>query len=176
MHRVGDSGIIDRAGNTEDFWLADLNQLDTAENRTAWMASTVEDWATESLSAAREAYLIPGTDKRLRSGQKLGEEYQAKHLPIVHRRLCQPRLRLSSVDTVHNSGGTVFAPDGEFKDRWPVAGRCSEPTSQLGAPGVPRNPAFGQNGRHQGGSPRPRRSPYPNRPSPCSGSGSMASG
>jgi len=34
MHRVWDSGIIDRAGDTEDFWLADLAELDTAENRT----------------------------------------------------------------------------------------------------------------------------------------------
>jgi len=57
----------------------------------------VEDWATESLSAAREAYLIPGTGKRLKSGQKLGEEYQAKHLPVVRRRLCQAGLRLAMV-------------------------------------------------------------------------------
>jgi hypothetical protein len=97
MHRVWDSGIIERAGNTEDFWLADLAELDTAENRTAWMAGTVEDWATESLIAAREAYQLPGTDKRLKSGQKLGDEYQAKHLPVVRRRLCQAGLRLAMV-------------------------------------------------------------------------------
>jgi hypothetical protein len=61
------------------------------------MCGTVEDWATESLLAAREAYLIPGTDKRLKSGQKLGEECQAKHLPVVRRRLCQAGLQLAIV-------------------------------------------------------------------------------
>ena len=61
MHRVWDSGIIERAGNTEDFWLADLAEFDTEENRAAWMKGTVEDWATESLLAAREAYQDPTT-------------------------------------------------------------------------------------------------------------------
>jgi S1/P1 Nuclease len=97
MHRVWDSGIIERAGDTEDFWLADLAELDTAENRAAWMAGKVEDWATESLLAARAAYQVHGSDKRIKSGQKLGEGYQAAHLPVVRRRLCQAGLRLAWV-------------------------------------------------------------------------------
>jgi nuclease S1 len=55
--------------------LADLSQLDIEQNRADWMAGTVEEWATESLLAARAAYQVPGTDKRLKSGQKLAEEY-----------------------------------------------------------------------------------------------------
>jgi hypothetical protein len=97
MHRVWDYGMIERAGDSEDFWLADLAELDTPDNRTAWVAGRPEDWATESLHVAREAYVIPGTDRRLKSGQKLGEEYQAKHLPTVRRRLCQAGLRLAGV-------------------------------------------------------------------------------
>jgi nuclease S1 len=97
MHRVWDSGIIERAGTTEEYWLDKLAELDIAENRAAWMTGTVEDWATESLLAAREAYVIPGTDKRLKSGQKLGDEYHAKYLPVVRRRLCQAALRLAMV-------------------------------------------------------------------------------
>jgi hypothetical protein len=42
MHRVWDSGIIQRAGGTEDFWLADLAELDTRENRAAWIWSKKE--------------------------------------------------------------------------------------------------------------------------------------
>jgi hypothetical protein len=61
------------------------------------MAGTPEQWATESLLAAREAYLVPGTTRRLKSGEKLGDEYQAKHLPVVRRRLCQAGLRLAMV-------------------------------------------------------------------------------
>ncbi len=40
MHRVWYSGILERAGKTEEFWLADLSQLDTAENRAMRMAGT----------------------------------------------------------------------------------------------------------------------------------------
>jgi hypothetical protein len=97
MHRVWDSGIIERAGDTEDFWLAELAELDTVENRAAWMSRTVEDWATESLFLARAAYVIPGTDQRIKSGQKLGEEYQAKQLPVVRLQLCRAALRLAMV-------------------------------------------------------------------------------
>ena len=39
------------------------------------MKGTVEDWATESLLAARQAYQVPETGKRLKSGQKLAIAY-----------------------------------------------------------------------------------------------------
>jgi len=97
MHRVWDSGIMERAGDSEDFWLADLAEFDTAENRTAWMKGAVEDWATESLLAAREAYQDPTTGQRIKSGVKLGDQYQDKNLPVVRRRLAQAALRLAWV-------------------------------------------------------------------------------
>jgi hypothetical protein len=56
-----------------------------------------EGWASESLFFARAAYLIPGTDQRIKSGQKLGAEYQAEHLPVVRVRLCQAGVRLAMV-------------------------------------------------------------------------------
>ncbi len=74
---------------SEEVWLAELAELDTEKNRTDWMRGTVEDWATESLLAARAAYVVPGTDARIKSGQKLSREYYDTHLPIVRRRLCQ---------------------------------------------------------------------------------------
>jgi hypothetical protein len=97
MHRVWDSGIMEKSGNTEDFWAAALAQLDTTPNRDTWMKGTVEDWATESLVAARAAYLIPATDQRLKSGQKLSGEYLARHGPVVKQRLCQAGTRLAWV-------------------------------------------------------------------------------
>jgi hypothetical protein len=97
MHRVWDSGIIERAGDSEDFWLADLAEFDTEQNRKAWMGGTVEEWATEALLAARVAYQDPRTGKRIKSGTKLGEEYQEKNLPVVRRRLAQAGLRLAWV-------------------------------------------------------------------------------
>jgi hypothetical protein len=74
MHRVWDSGIIERVENSEEFWLAELAQLDTMENQAGWMKGTVENRATESLLAAREAYQDPTTGKRIRPGTKLGDE------------------------------------------------------------------------------------------------------
>ncbi len=58
---------------------------------------TAEDWATESPLAAREAYQDPATGKRIKSGTKLGDDYQAKHLPVVRTRLCQAALGLAMV-------------------------------------------------------------------------------
>ncbi len=97
MHRLWDSDLIEWNTNSEDIWLAELAELNTAENRAAWMRGTVEDWATESLLAARAAYVVPGTDARIKPGQKLAREYYDAHLPVVQRRLCQAGLRLAMV-------------------------------------------------------------------------------
>ena len=35
MHRLWDSDMIEREGDGEDFWLADLAPLDTPENRVS---------------------------------------------------------------------------------------------------------------------------------------------
>jgi len=86
-------------GNTrgEHLCLTELDALDTEQNRVAWMSGTVESWATESLVFARWAYLVPGELERLKPGQKLGDEYQAAHLPVVRKRLAQAGLRLAWV-------------------------------------------------------------------------------
>ena len=97
MHCLWDSDMIERAGDDEDFWLADLAELDTPENRDAAMKGKVEDWATESLRAARAAYRVPETGKWLTPGEKLGDAYQETNLPVVRRRLYQASVRLALV-------------------------------------------------------------------------------
>jgi hypothetical protein len=97
LHRVWDSGIIDHAGRGEDGRLADLVAMDTDEARAQAQAGTVEDWATESLQAAREAYQDPKTGQRIKPGAQLGDEYQARGLPVAKRRLYHPGVRLASV-------------------------------------------------------------------------------
>jgi hypothetical protein len=59
IHTHWDSGTIQRAGKTEEFWLTELAALDTPDNRAATMKSTVEDRATDSLLAAQVAYSVP---------------------------------------------------------------------------------------------------------------------
>jgi hypothetical protein len=72
MHRPWDSDMIERVGDTEDFWLAGLAALVTPEARAIVMKGTVEDWATDSLLAARQDRHVPETGNRLKPGQKLG--------------------------------------------------------------------------------------------------------
>src|SRR5262249_41614001 len=76
MHRVWDSGIIERAGRGEDAWLAGLVAMDTPEARAKAMSGSVEEWATESLLAARGAYQDPATSMRIRPGAWLADAYQ----------------------------------------------------------------------------------------------------
>jgi hypothetical protein len=64
--------MIERDNKSEDVWLADLTALDTPGTRREAMKGTVEDWATESLLAARQTYQVPETEKRLKPGQRLG--------------------------------------------------------------------------------------------------------
>jgi S1/P1 Nuclease len=57
------------------------------------MKGTVEDWATESLWAAKEAYQVPETGKRLKSGQKLGDAYLKANMPVLRQRLYEGGVR-----------------------------------------------------------------------------------
>jgi hypothetical protein len=97
MHRLWDGDMIARAGEDEDRWLADLVAMDTPAARTKAMGGTVDDWATESLLAAKEAYKDPVTGRKIKPGTKLGELYQAANLPVARRRLYQGGVRLAMV-------------------------------------------------------------------------------
>jgi hypothetical protein len=61
------------------------------------MGGTVENWATESLLAARQAYQDPATGERIKSGVKLGEQCDGTNMPVVRQRLYQARVRLAWV-------------------------------------------------------------------------------
>jgi S1/P1 Nuclease len=89
--------MIERVSENEDFWLTDLAALDTPEARQEAIKGTVEDWATESLQAARAAYSVPETGQRLKPGQKLGDQYFVENLPVVRQRLYRAGVRLANV-------------------------------------------------------------------------------
>jgi nuclease S1 len=95
MHRLWDSDMIERTSKDEVYWLADLAALDSPEARQQAMRGTVEDWATESLLAARQAYQVRGTGLRLKSGEKLGDAYVEANMPVVRRRLFHASVRLA---------------------------------------------------------------------------------
>ena len=97
MHCLWDSGMIERVSKDGGLLVGRLAALDTPEPRQEAMKGTVEDWATESLLAARQAYQVPGTGKRIKSGQKLGDAYLEANLPVVRQRLYQAGVRLAMV-------------------------------------------------------------------------------
>ncbi len=69
--------------------------MGTAAAHAGAMAVAVESWATESLLAAREAYQDPATAQRSKPGTKLGDDYQARSLPVAKRRFYQAGVRLA---------------------------------------------------------------------------------
>ena len=97
MHGLWDGGIIARYASSEDAWLKELTVLPSPQTPDNASDGTVEDWATESLLAAREAYLDPVTGLRIKSGAKLGQEYYERSLPVARQRLYKAGERLASV-------------------------------------------------------------------------------
>ena len=97
LHRIWDYGVMEHYQDDEAAWFRDVDALATPENAADWAKGTVVDWANESFAAAKKAYLVPGTDRELKPGTKLGQEYQDAALPIIRRRLAQAGTRLASV-------------------------------------------------------------------------------
>jgi hypothetical protein len=71
--------------------------VDTDEARVEARAGSVEEWATESLIAARQADQDPATGRTIRPGAKLGAAYQEADRPGAKRRLYRAGVRLARV-------------------------------------------------------------------------------
>jgi hypothetical protein len=97
LHKVWDTDVIEWVGQSEDQWMQTLAELDTEDNRKKYMKDGVEDWATESLQAAKIAYQMPGCNRLIKSGDKLRDEYLNTNLPTVRLRLYQAGIRLALV-------------------------------------------------------------------------------
>jgi hypothetical protein len=97
MHRLWDSDMIERFSKDEDAWLKDLAILESPQASADAGKGEVEDWATESLLAARAAYVVPEIGGRIKPGQKLGALYFDERLPVVRHRLYQAGVRLANV-------------------------------------------------------------------------------
>ena len=97
MHKLWDTDMIERVSKDEEFWLKDLATLDSPQALAEAGKDVVEDWATESLLAARAAYVVPQIGGRIKPGQKLGALYFDEQLPVVRHRLYQAGARLAKV-------------------------------------------------------------------------------
>lgn len=97
LHRVWDSGLLEQAGRSEQDYAQVLEARITPELAAEWSRGTVEDWANESLAAAKQAYLVPGSTAALRKGAKLGQAYYDAHLPTAELRIEQAGVRLAAL-------------------------------------------------------------------------------
>lgn len=97
MHSLWDGGMLQRMSDKEDYWLKELTVLPSSQTPDTSATGTVEDWATESLLAAREAYVDPLTGQRIKSGAKLGLDYHNKNIPVVKERMYLAGIRLATV-------------------------------------------------------------------------------
>jgi|WetSurMetagenome_2_1015567.scaffolds.fasta_scaffold218264_2 nuclease S1 len=97
LHRVWDSQIIEHKSGSEQEWLRKIGSQATPKNVAEWSRGTPEDWATESLQAAKEAYCLPGTRTLMKSGTKLNDDYCRMALPIIERQLAKAAVRMAFV-------------------------------------------------------------------------------
>jgi hypothetical protein len=93
LHRLWDSQIIEHKSGNEQDWLRDIKSLATLQNVSGWSKGTPEDWATESLQIAKEAYCLPGIKTVMKSGTKIGDDYYRFALPIIQRQLAKAGIR-----------------------------------------------------------------------------------
>lgn len=92
LHRVWDSGIIDNTILSPSAYARRLDQISYAKIKQ-WQNSRFVDWAEESKRLRRSAYDFtnkPGAEP------SLGQQYAARHKPLVERRLQMAGIRLAA--------------------------------------------------------------------------------
>jgi hypothetical protein len=97
LHQVWDSGLLRNGYRNERELVDELFDVAGEPDARQWTGGRIEDWVNESLQAARQAYLIPGSTEQLRSGMRVGREYEVANLRMAVRRLAQAGVRLSEV-------------------------------------------------------------------------------
>jgi nuclease S1 len=122
LHRVWDSQIIERYTTDERELLGDLKGITTPASAAEWLKGTPEDWATESLRAAKEAYCLPGTQNAIQSVATLGDDYGSVALTIIQRQLAKAGSRVACTLNEVFVGVTVALPtvEGVSTSRIPV--------------------------------------------------------
>jgi nuclease S1 len=97
LHQVWDSGLLRIGFRNEHELTSELIELAKKPEAQAWTKGHIEDWVDESLEAARQAYRIPGSCEFLRTGMRIGRDYEEANLKQAVRRLSQAGIRLAEV-------------------------------------------------------------------------------
>jgi hypothetical protein len=99
LHQVWDSGLFRSRyrEHGEANLVRDISALADRPEARRWYRGPVEDWADESLELGRRAYLIPGTDRTLRSGDTIVRDYEEANLPAAVERIARSGVRLAAM-------------------------------------------------------------------------------
>ncbi len=97
LHQIWDSGLLYQGFRNEGELVRKLEDLAHQPESGNWLKGRIEDWANESLEVGRGAYLIPGSNKTLRTGDSLGHDYERANLPVATDRLARSGVRLASL-------------------------------------------------------------------------------
>jgi nuclease S1 len=95
LHLAWDSQIIEHYSSDERVWLWELTGLAYPKAAAAWSKGIPEDWAAESLQAAKTAYCLPGAKTVMRSGARVGDDYLRMAIPIIQKQLAKAGVRLA---------------------------------------------------------------------------------
>jgi nuclease S1 len=97
LHRVWDSLVMERHSKNENVWMWYFVRLAKPKAIVRWSKGTPEDWATETLQVAKEAYRLPGSKTVMKSGAKLNEEYYAFAFKIIQKQLATAGIRTAYI-------------------------------------------------------------------------------
>ena len=95
LHRIWDFELFEHKSMDEDYWTDRLTSGCADGEIKKLRGKQVDDWAEESLAAAKKAYLESPGGKPLKSGAKLGREYHEANLPVAESRLVAATYRLA---------------------------------------------------------------------------------
>jgi hypothetical protein len=95
LHQVWDFRILERHSTSVRRILAEVEKVAAGMTQFQLSGGHEADWASESLTLAREAYVLD-TDRAIRPGAALNEAYCAKALPVIRTRLAQAGVRLAA--------------------------------------------------------------------------------
>jgi hypothetical protein len=97
LHRLWDSDLIHRIGGNDQAWTHRIDREITPSTIKEWSRGSVDDWANESLQAAKLAYRNPETaSKPFASGVTLGEPYLKRAEPILLEQMARASVRLAN--------------------------------------------------------------------------------
>jgi hypothetical protein len=97
LHRLWDSDLIHHIGGNDRVWLERIERTMTPELAKAWSHGTVEEWADESLRAAKRAYSgLEEPPAPLASGARVGEDYVRMATPILREQMGRAGVRLAN--------------------------------------------------------------------------------